>query len=225
MVDMAPVTSAPQTDAARSRAGSGDAAGRRLAAGGREAGGGRRTDRADPAAGEAGGGGAARAEAAADAAKARARKGRARSRSRRRSSQRCPPEAKKPVDAPPAPRTTAPPRAERQAPRLPPSAPAPSAAAMASYKQLVAAHLQRFQQYPPAAKAAGQQGTAGQLYAQPQRQRDFRRPRRIIGRFGARRRDAGDGRARPRPFPPIPAEIPNGSISFNIPLRFDCRVR
>ena len=69
-------------------------------------------------------------------------------------------EAKKPTEAPPAPRTTAAPRAERQAPAASAISAGASAAAVASYNQMVAAHLQRFKQYPPAAKAAGQQGTS-----------------------------------------------------------------
>src|SRR5207253_9579669 len=70
------------------------------------------------------------------------------------------PAPKQPPDAPPAPRTMAPPKAERQAPAAPAANAGASAAALAPYRQMVAAHLQRFKQYPPAAKAAGQQGTA-----------------------------------------------------------------
>ena len=70
------------------------------------------------------------------------------------------PDAKKPTEAPPAPRTTASPRAERQAPAASAVSAGASAAALASYRQMVAAHLQRFKQYPPAAKSAGQQGTS-----------------------------------------------------------------
>src|SRR5215204_694400 len=69
-------------------------------------------------------------------------------------------EAKKPTEATPAPRTTASPRAERQAPAASAVSAGASAAAVASYKQMVAAHLQRFKQYPSSAKSAGQQGTA-----------------------------------------------------------------
>src|SRR6187399_3439637 len=70
------------------------------------------------------------------------------------------PDAKKPTDAPPAPRTTASAKAERQAPAASAVSAGASAAALASYRQMVAAHLQRFKQYPPAAKSAGQQGTS-----------------------------------------------------------------
>ena len=51
-------------------------------------------------------------------------------------------------------------QAERQAPAASAASAGASAAALASYRQMVAAHLQRFKQYPPAAKAAGQQGTS-----------------------------------------------------------------
>ena len=107
-------------------------------------------------------------------------------------------EAKKPTEAPPAPRTTAAPRAERQAPAASAISAGASAAAVASYNQMVAAHLQRFKQYPPAAKAAGQQGTSrlsfsisrsGQVLSS--------RARGIVGPRGARCRDAGDGPPRP----------------------------
>ncbi len=69
-------------------------------------------------------------------------------------------EAKQPSDAPPAPRTTAAPNAERRAPAAAAMSAGASAAVIASYNQLVAAHLQRFKQYPPGSKAAGEQGTS-----------------------------------------------------------------
>jgi len=70
-------------------------------------------------------------------------------------------ETKKPSDRPPAPRTTAAPRAERQAPAASARAgAAASAAALPAYREKLAAHLQRFKQYPPGAKASGEQGTA-----------------------------------------------------------------
>ncbi len=107
-------------------------------------------------------------------------------------------EARKPTDAPPAPRTTAAPRAERQAPAASAVSAGASAAAVASYKQMVAAHLQRFKQYPPAAKASGPaRHRARQFHAEPQRAGAVRGPRRIVGTFRARCRDAGDGPPRP----------------------------
>ena len=94
------------------------------------------------------------------------------------------------------------PEAERQAPAASAASAGASAAALASYRQLVRAHLQRFKQYPPAAKAAGQQGVGrvsftlsrnGQVLAE--------QPRRLVGPSGAGCRDAGDG----APSPAVPA--------------------
>ena len=134
-------------------------------------------------------------------------------------------EVKKPSDLPPAPRTTAAPKAERQA-ALATAATvgaAAAAAAAASYNQLVAAHLQRFKQYPADAKAAGQQGTAqlsfslgrgGQVLSS-----------RIAGSSGYTALD-GETLAmvrRAQPFPPIPPEMKQATVSFTVPIRFSVR--
>jgi len=132
-------------------------------------------------------------------------------------------EAKKPTDAPPAPRTTASPRAERQAPAASAASAGASAAAMASYNQRVAAHLQRFKQYPPAAKAAGQQGVARLSFT--------------LGRGGevlASRLGGSSGHAaldaetmamvrRAQPFPPFPSDMKQRSMSFSVPVAFSIR--
>lgn len=132
-------------------------------------------------------------------------------------------EAKKPVDATPAPRTTAAPRAERQAPAASPVSAGASAAAIASYNQLVAAHLQRFKQYPPASKAAGQQGTARLSFS-------LGRSGQVLGSglAGSSGHAALDGETlamvrRAQPFPAFPAEIKQASISFNVPVQFSIR--
>ena len=129
-------------------------------------------------------------------------------------------DAKKPSDATPAPRTAAAPRAERQAPAASAVSAGASAAAVASYNQLVAAHLQRFKQYPPGAKAGGQQGTArlsfglgrgGQVLSS-----------RLAGSSGHAALD-GETLAmvrRAQPFPAFPAEIKQASMSFNVPVQF-----
>jgi protein TonB len=132
-------------------------------------------------------------------------------------------EAKKPTEAIPAPRTTAAPKAERQAPAASAISVGASAAAIASYNQLVAAHLQRFKQYPPASKAAGQQGTArlsfslgrgGQVLAS-----------RIAGSSGHAALD-GETLAmvrRAQPFPAFPPDMKQASMSFNVPVQFSIR--
>jgi protein TonB len=131
-------------------------------------------------------------------------------------------DAKKPSEAQPAPRTTASPRAERQA--LAASVvSAGAAAAIASYNQLVAAHLQRFKQYPPQAKAAGERGVARLSFS--------------LGRNGqvlASRLGGSSGHAaldaetlamvrRAQPFPAFPSEIRQASMSFSVPVDFSLR--
>ena len=133
------------------------------------------------------------------------------------------PEAKKPVDAPPAPRTTAAPRAERQAPAASAVSAGASAAAVASYKQMVAAHLQRFKQYPPAARAAGQQGTARVSFT-------LSRGGQVLsaGLGGSSGHSALDAETlamvrRAQPFPAFPPDVKQGSMSFAAPVAFYIR--
>lgn len=132
-------------------------------------------------------------------------------------------EAKKPSDAPPAPRTSAPQRAERIAPSASNASPGASAAAVATYNRLVAAHLQRFKQYPPQAKSAGQQGVARLSFT--------------LGRGGqvlSSRLGGSSGHAaldaetmamvrRAQPFPPFPTEMKQASVSFSVPVSFSIR--
>jgi protein TonB len=132
-------------------------------------------------------------------------------------------EAKKPTEAPPAPRTTAAPRAERQAPAASAISAGASAAVIASYNQLVAAHLQRFKQYPPGAKAAGEQGTSRLSFS-------LGRGGQVLGSrlAGSSGHAALDGETlamvrRAQPFPGFPPEMKQGSMSFNVPVQFSIR--
>ena len=132
------------------------------------------------------------------------------------------PEAKKPTDAPPAPRTTASPKAERQAPAAS-AANAGAAAALASYRQMVAAHLQRFKQYPPAAKAAGQQGTARISFT-------LSRSGAVLSASlgGSSGHSALDAETlamvrRAQPFPAFPADVKQASMPFSAPVAFYIR--
>lgn len=132
-------------------------------------------------------------------------------------------DARKPTEATPAPRTTAAPRAERKAPAASAISAGASAAAVASYNQRVAAHLQRFKRYPPASKAAGQQGTSRLSFS--------------IGRGGqvlSSRLSRSSGHAaldaetlamvrRAQPFPAFPAEMKQASMSFSVPIQFSIR--
>ena len=138
-------------------------------------------------------------------------------------------EVKKPADAPPAPRTRgapkAEPKAERQASLTPSSATAgiTSAAALASYNQRVAAHLQRFKQYPSSAKAAGEQGTSRLSFT-------LSRSGQVLGSrlAGSSGHPSLDGETlamirRAQPFPPMPPELKQASMSFSIPVQFSIR--
>jgi protein TonB len=132
------------------------------------------------------------------------------------------PDAKKPTQAAPAPRTTAT-QAERQAPTASAVSSGASAAAVASYKQMVAAHLQRFKQYPPGAKAAGQQGTARVSFT-------LSRSGGVMsaGLGGSSGHSALDQETlamvrRAQPFPQFPPDVKQSSMSFSAPVAFYIR--
>jgi protein TonB len=134
-------------------------------------------------------------------------------------------EVKKPADAPPAPRTSAAPKGERQASLTSSSAAAgaTSSAALASYNQLVAAHLQRFKQYPSGGRAAGEQGTSRLSFT-------LSRSGQVLGSrlAGSSGHPALDSETlamirRAQPFPPMPPELKQASISFSVPVRFSAR--
>jgi len=132
-------------------------------------------------------------------------------------------DAKKPSDAPPAPRTTASPKAERQAPAASAVSAGASAAALASYRQMVAAHLQRFKQYPPAAKAAGQQGTARVSFTLSRSGAVL-----SVGLGGSSGHSALDAETlamvrRAQPFPAFPADVKQSSMPFSAPVAFYIR--
>ena len=132
-------------------------------------------------------------------------------------------EAKKPTDAPPAPRTTASPKAERQAPAASAVSSGASAAALASYRQMVAAHLQRFKQYPPAAKAAGQQGIARVSFTLSRSGAVL-----SVGLGGSSGHSALDAETlamvrRAQPFPAFPADVKQSSMPFSAPVAFYIR--
>jgi periplasmic protein TonB len=133
------------------------------------------------------------------------------------------PDAKKPSDAPPAPRTTASSKAERQAPAASAANAGASAAALASYRQIVAAPLQRFKQYPPAAKAAGQQGTSRVSFTLSRSGGVL-----SVGLGGSSGHSALDAETlamvrRAQPFPAFPADVKQSSMPFSAPVAFYIR--
>jgi protein TonB len=134
-------------------------------------------------------------------------------------------EAKKPIDVSPAPRTSGAPKAERQASLTPApaTAGATSSAALASYNQLVAAHLQRFKQYPSGARTAGEQGTSRLSFT-------LSRSGQVLGSrlAGSSGHPSLDGETlamvrRAQPFPPMPPELKQAPMSFSIPVQFSIR--
>jgi len=132
-------------------------------------------------------------------------------------------DAKKPTDAPPAPRTTASPKTERQAPTASAVSAGASAAAFASYRQMVAAHLQRFKQYPPGAKSAGQQGTSRVSFTLSRSGAVL-----SVGLGGSSGHSALDAETlamvrRAQPFPSFPPEMKQASMSFTVPVAFSIR--
>ena len=127
------------------------------------------------------------------------------------------PEAKKPSDAPPAPRTAAPPRVERQAPAASAASAGATASAVATYNQRVRAHLMRFHQYPAGANQPGVArlsftiSRSGQVLGS-----------RLAGSSGVAALDAQAVAMvrRASPFPAFPPEITQGSMGFNVPVAF-----
>ncbi|KJC38494.1 energy transducer TonB [Bradyrhizobium sp. LTSP849] len=130
-------------------------------------------------------------------------------------------EARTPSEATPAPRTSAPPRAEREAPMASAMSAGAVASIIASYNQRVRAHLMRFHQYP--SSGGGARGVArlsftlsrsGQVTSS-----------RLSGSSGVAAFDAQAMSMvrQASPFPPIPDEIKNGAMSFTIPVEFTVR--
>ncbi|ABE41221.1 TonB-like [Rhodopseudomonas palustris BisB5] len=132
----------------------------------------------------------------------------------------------KPVSRePPAPRTTAAPKADRQASlqSSPNAGRAAAAAALPPYRDQLAAHLARFKQYPSSSKAAGEQGTAMLSFT--------------VGRGGqvlGSRLTRSSGHAaldaetlamvrRAQPLPSFPPEMTQSSLGFTVPVNFSLR--
>lgn len=131
------------------------------------------------------------------------------------------PDARKPSDAPPAPRTSAPPRAERQAPLASAVNAGSVASTIASYNQRVRAHLMRFHSYPSGGNGA--RGVA-RLSFTVNRSGQVTSSR-LGGSSGVAAFDAQAMSMvrRASPFPPIPDDIKNGAMSFTIPVEFTVR--
>jgi len=110
--------------------------------------------------------------------------------------------------------------AERQAPMASAMSAGEVASVIASYNQRVRAHLMRFHSYPSGGN--GQRGVARLSFT-------LSRSGQVTGsRAGGSGVAAFDAQAmsmirQASPFPPFPAEIKNGSMSFSIPVEFTVR--
>jgi protein TonB len=127
-------------------------------------------------------------------------------------------EAKKPSEAMPAPRTSAPSRAERQAPMVSAVSAGASASAIAAYNARVRAHLMRFHSYPPGGN--GQRGVARLSFA-------LGHGGQVLSSHlsGSSGNAMFDARAlamlrQAQPFPAFPPEITQGSMAFSVPVAF-----
>lgn len=127
-----------------------------------------------------------------------------------------------PSPQPPAPRTSAPPRADRVAPAAAAMAGSRAAAVLPSYRQLVAAHLQRFKRFPPGARAGGEEGVMLRFTIS-------RTGRVLSARLGGSSGYADlDAEAlsmvhRAQPLPPFPSELTQASMSFSVPVSYVVR--
>lgn len=127
-------------------------------------------------------------------------------------------EAKKPSEAMPAPRTSAPSRAERRAPAASAISPGATASAIATYNARVRAHLLRFHSYPPGGN--GQRGVVRLVFT-------LGRGGQVLSSHlgGSSGNALFDARAlamlrQAQPFPAFPPEITQGAMGFSIPVAF-----
>ncbi|UGY17474.1 energy transducer TonB [Bradyrhizobium septentrionale] len=127
-------------------------------------------------------------------------------------------EAKKPSEATPAPRTSAPSRAERQAPTASAISAGAAASAIAAYNARVRAHLLRFHSYP--AGGNGQHGVVRLAFT-------LGRGGQVLSSHlgGSSGNPTFDARAlamirQAQPFPAFPSEITQGSMGFSVPVAF-----
>lgn len=127
-------------------------------------------------------------------------------------------DAKKPSEATPAPRTSAPSRAERRAPVASSISAGAAASAIAAYNARVRAHLLRFHSYP--AGGNGQRGVVRLVFT-------LGRGGQVLSSHlgGSSGNPTFDARAlamvrQAQPFPAFPSEITQGTMGFSVPVAF-----
>jgi protein TonB len=137
-----------------------------------------------------------------------------------------PPEVKRVDRKKPAPRTTAAPRSERATADTP-AAPSPGAAsasaAMASWRDLVVAQLQRAKRYPSGAESRREQGVVTLNFT-------VSRSGAVLSRSIARSSGSFELDqevlamvARASPFPQFPPGMTQSSVNLSVPVRFSLR--
>lgn len=129
-----------------------------------------------------------------------------------------------PSEQPPAPRSSAAPNVQRRArDAMAAAAGAMAAAVLPSYRQRLAAHLQRYKRYPAEARAAGQQGTATLVFT-------VGRGGQLLGASLAR--SSGNAALdaetlamvrRAEPLPAFPPELTQASLRISVPVSFSVR--
>jgi periplasmic protein TonB len=136
----------------------------------------------------------------------------------------------KPVErvqqTPPAPQTTAAPRSERRpapAARAPNPGSTESSAAMASWRDLLVARLQRAKRYPASAEARRAQGIATLSFSVDRNGRVL--SQRIVGSSGHSDLDQEVLALvqRAQPLPPFPPAMAQSVIHLSVPIRFSLR--
>jgi periplasmic protein TonB len=133
-------------------------------------------------------------------------------------------EVKKPTKKPPAPRTTAPQKSERVAQDAPaPSSGTSAAAAAASYRSLLASHLQRFKRYPDSARANSERGTTSLNFTVTRNGKvTSSRLARSSG-FSSLDQETLALIQRAQPLPSFPPEMREASVNFTVPFSFTMR--
>ncbi len=88
---------------------------------------------------------------------------------------------------------------------------------------MVAAHLQRFKQYPPGAKAAGHQGTARVSFTLSRSGGVISAGLGVSSGHSALDQETLAMVRRAQPFPQFPADVKQSSMSFSAPVAFYIR--
>lgn len=136
-----------------------------------------------------------------------------------------PPEQKRVDRRKPAPRTTAAPRSERNTSDTPssPSAGSTSTAALASWRDLVVAQLQRAKRYPSGAESRREQGVVTLSFSLGRNGNVLARSIVKSSGYSELDREVLEMVMRAQPFPAFPASMSQPRIALSVPVRFSLR--